>query len=348
MMLRKQNLLVYLCALAKGFFGRITGTKHVNTKTMQNPNKYNETLKQHILAAGIISAVGAVAAGALKLDQYLGSRDGIEDGLAEPELIVHHPDKTKALVLLGGLCMSTNTVAKRFKSQLADDISLIAPIFPDTGFNPITVFERTYQKLEETNPDEVILAGLSMGGPLGWDWLDYGWQTGRQDLVKKVSTMALWGSPMDKCAIRPGPRSLISMVETLGYSYILNHSRPLLRRWNLNSIANAPSAKIVPQCKYLAGKHAGELPVTPDRVVWFRGMLPDPVVNEDRSIKILEQKLGFKVEQIVDQSSTRKEHVPTNKRAIWFMLSQLGIAKSNEPVAAQKPQMTLGIEFAAA
>lgn len=350
MMLRRHNHLPALHTLAKHLLKRITKVRSVKTQKMQNSNEHEESLKHHLIAVGVISAVGAVAAGALKLDQYLGNRDITEDVIAEPELIFHHQaDKTKALVLLGGLCMNTGNVAKRCKSQLADNVSLIAPIFPDTGFNPTTIFEKTYRKLEETNPDEVILAGLSMGGPLSWDWLDYGWQTGRQDLVKKVSTMAFQGSPMNKSAIRPGPRSLINMVEMLGYSYMLNRTRPLLRRWNLNSIANAPSTKIVPQCIYLAREHAGRLPETPERVVWFRGMLPDPIVNEDRSIKILEQKLGRKVEQIVDTAVTQKEHVPTDKRALWFMLSQLGIAKPSELITTQKPQeATPNMKLAAA
>jgi hypothetical protein len=315
---------------------------------MQNPNRHSETLRQQILTAGIISAVGAVAAGMIKLDQYMGTRDATEDAQADPEIIFHdQPDGDTTLVLLGGLCMGTNNIAKRCKSQLANGVSLVAPIFPDTGFNPVTIFEKTYQKLEETKPSKVILAGLSMGGPLGWDWLQYGLNTGRQELVEKVSSMGLCGSPMDKSAIRLGPRTLVKMVDVLGYSYTLNRSRPLLRRWNLNSIANAPSTKIVPQCKYLAGNHAGKLPIMPGRVVWIRGMLPDPVVDEDRSISILEQKLGAKVEQIVNKAWVLSEHVPTGKPSLRFMLEQLGIAKPNESTIPQMPFNTnIGLEAA--
>jgi hypothetical protein len=299
---------------------------------MQNPNRYGETLKQHIVTAGIISAVGALAAGALKLDQYLGNHVYTEDTEAEPEMVSHHdPDNDQTLVLLGGLCMRTDKVAKRCKSQLAHGVNFIAPILPDTGFNPPITHEKTWQEVERSNPKKILLAGISMGGPQGWDWLDYGLKTGRQDLVEKVTDWGMIGSPMDKSAVRPGPRALVNMVDRLGYSYILNHSRPMLRRWDLKSIANAPSTKIVPQCKYLAGKHAGQLPVMPKHVVYVRGIFPDPVVNEDRSIKILEQKLGFKVEQVVNDDWTHREHAPTDKASLWFLLSQLGVAKPNQP-----------------
>lgn len=350
MMLRKHNCLPYLRTIAKRLFGRITGARYVKSKTMQNKNDYGETLRQHILTAGIISAVGALAAGAIKFDQYLGTREVAEDTQAEPEMAFHHkPDNDRTLVLLGGLCMNTADLAKNCRSQLAEGVSLITPIYPETGFNPQIIFEKTYQKLEETNPKEVFVLGISMGGPMNWDLLAYGLKTGRQELVEKVSGWGMAGSPMDKKAIRFGPRTLVDMVHRRGYSYALNHSRPLLRRWNLDSIANAPSTKIVPQCMYLAGEHAGRLPISLKRVVYMRGMLPDTVVDEDRSITILEQKLGLTVEKVVNEAWTKRDHARTGKESLRFMLSQFGIAKPKEPAVVQElhPSFPMNMEQSA-
>lgn len=331
MILRK--LLVSLWApsgLVKSVLGRITSSKGI--KAMLE-NKY-DIPKQPLVAAGIISAVGALAAGAIRLDRYLGSRDITEDTAGPDFYIDHKPGADKTLVLLGGLCMQTDAVAERYRSQLAEDTNLIAPIFPETNFNPQTIFERTFRQLEMTKPKEILIAGLSMGGNLGWDLLDYGVKTGRQELVEKVSGFGAWGTPFGKNAIRFAPRMLLNTVSRLGYSYTLDRSRSILINHDYKSLMDAHPAKVVPQCRYLAGNHAGSLQVTPEHIVFIRGALPDPIVNEDAAARALEQKAGRRIEQVVNTDSTRAEHAPTDKKSAWFMLNQLGIAK---PVAENQP-----------
>lgn len=295
-------------------------------KTMLE-NKHGEIPKQPLLAAGIISAVGAVAAGALKLDHYFGSR-GIDNSESDPDFVIDHkPKADKTLVLLGGLCMHTDTVAERYKSQLADDTNLVAPIFPENCFDPKSIFERTFEHVEKTNPKQIYIAGLSMGGLLGWDWLAHGLETGRDEIVSKVSGVVARGTPFGKDAIRFAPRMLLNTVSRLGYSYTLDHGRALLKGWNCKSLMEANPAKVVPQCRYLAGNHAGQLPFTPPHIVFIRGSKSDPIVNEGAAIKALEQLTGRPVELAVDQENKKAEHAPTDKKSAWFMLNQLGIAK---------------------
>lgn len=302
-------------------------------------NKYSEIPKQPLVAAGIISAVGVVAAGIRKLDGYLGSR-GIDASENDPDFVIDYkPDADKTLVLLGGLCMHTDEVANNFQSQLADDTNLVAPIFPETCFDPKTIFEKTFQHLEKTNPKQVFIAGLSMGGIMGWDLLEYGLQTGRNTIVENTAGLVTRGTPFGKDAIRFAPRMLLNTVSRLGYSYTLDHGRALLRGRNCDSLIEASPAKVVPQCRYLAGNHASTLPVIPERIVFVRGAKPDPIVNENVAIRAFERKLGRPIEQAVDDRSVKSEHAPTDKRSAWFMLNQLGIAKPEvQAVPALLPQ----------
>jgi hypothetical protein len=339
-MLRKLLILPLTpTGLAKRLLGRITGSKGI--KAMLE-NKH-EIPKQPLVAAGIISAVGALAAGAIKLDRYFGSRGISEDSENTPDFVIEHkPEADKTLVLLGGLCMKIDEVAERYSSQLADDTNLIAPIFPETSFNPQVIFERTFRQLEATQPKEILIAGLSMGGYLGWDMLEYGVKTGRQELVEKVSGFSAWGTPFGKNAIRLAPRMLLNTVSRLGYSYTLDRSRSILIKQDYKSLMEAHPAKVVPQCRYLAGNHAGTLPITPDRIVFIRGAVPDPIVNEDAAAKALEHRAGQPIERVVNNESTRAEHAPTDKKSAWFMLNQLGIAK---PITV--PHLTFGLSQAA-
>jgi len=325
---------------------RITRYRYIKSKPMQNPDKHGESLKQHILTVAAISALGALAAGAVRLDQYIGNHEVNEDTEAEPEMIFHHQaENDETLVLLGGLCMATDRMAKRCKTQLAPGVSLVAPIWPETGFNKKITLEKTWQHIEQTKPNKIHLGSISMGGPLGLDFLDHGLKSGRQELVEKVVNWGIIGSPMYLGAVRHGPRELVELVDRFGYSYVLNHSRPLLRRWNLNSIANAPSTKIVPQCKYLASQHAARLPIMPQRVLYVRGKKNDPVVDEDGSIKYLEQKHGLIVEQPLNEDWEESEHARTDKASLWFLLSQFGIAKPIAPVVIEQPRTPLTISL---
>lgn len=307
-------------------------------------NKHGEIPKQPLLAAGIISAAGALAAGALKLDHYFGRR-GIDNTEIEPDFVIdHRSGSDQTLVLLGGLCMNTHSVAKNFRSQLADTTSLVAPVFPETCFDPEIIFEKTFEKIEQINPKEILIAGLSMGGIMACDWLEYGLKTGRQDIVERVSGIVTRGTPFGKDAIRFAPRMLLNTVSRLGYSYTLDHGRSLLKNFNCRSLIEANPAKVVPQCRYLAGNHTSPLVFAPERIIFVRGLHPDPIVDEKSAIKAFEKKVGRPVEQVVDNSSTKSEHAPTNRMSAWFMLDQLGIAK---PKQASAPQQAILLPSAA-
>lgn len=301
-------------------------------------NRNGEIPKQPLIAAGIISAVGALAAGALKLDHYLGSR-GLKIDDADPEFIIDYkPAADKTLILFGGLCMHTDEVAERYKSQLASDTNLIAPIFPETGFDPKSIYEKTLAHIEEINPSEIYIAGLSMGGLLGWDLIAHGLETGRKEIVERVKGVAVRGTPFGKDAIRFGPRMLLNTVSRLGYSYTLDRGRSLVKNQSYKSLLEASPAKVVPQCRYLAGNHANKISVVPEQIIYIRGELPDPIVSETTAARSFEHRIGKPVEMVVDHEFQLSEHAPTDKRSAWFMLNQLGIAK---PVAAQQSQPQL-------
>jgi hypothetical protein len=322
-LLRLIALPVIYSLLVLRFFWRITGFKSIKAMLEYK----HEIPKQPFVAAGIISAAGALAAGALKLDRYFGSR-GIAEEQSEPEFLIDlKPDADKTLILLGGLCMNTENVAKRYRSELADDTNLVAPLFPEKSFDPESLFEKTYQHVEATAPQEIKIVGLSMGGLLGWDWLDYGLKTGRRELVEKVTDIGLWGTPVGKDAIRFAPRMLLNTVSRLGYSYTLDHGRSLLKGWNCKSLMEAHPAKVVPQCRYLASNHAGPLSITPARIVFVMGAIPDPIVNEEVAARAQEQKTGRSIERAIYTDMERAEHAPTSKKAAWFMLNQLAVAK---------------------
>lgn len=308
---------------------------------MLNSDKNSETAKNYFVTAGVMAAVGGAATAAFRLDQYYGGRGIPEMPSTEPELFFQpRQDADKTLVLLGGFCMGTKGVAKRFNSQLADDVNLIAPIAPDVGFNPQTMFESTYRALEKTNTSKLYVAGLSMGGRLAIDFVNHGFRTGRQDFFKDYS-MAFRGSPMDKHCVRVMPRLLLDTIGLLGYSYTLDHARPILRRFSAKSAATAPITRVVEEGNYLLSDFDRTLPVRPKRVIWVRGMKPDPTINEDRSISLLQKDIGMAIEQYFDKDCTEPKHMPTNKRAAQFMLSKFDLVKpDNSPLDSVPATLT--------
>ncbi len=307
---------------------------------MDTPNKHAEFGRQQLLTVGLTSAVGALGmtVAGLSLDHYMGKRGISLSETDEPEVITHTRETVhKTLVLMGGLCMGTQDVAGRFYSQLDEHVDLIAPIAPQSGFNPHRLFEKTYQKLEDGNPDEVLLLGLSMGGLLGWDFLRYGLEHGKDDMVARVSTMAFRATPIGKRAIRPGPRALLTSVGILGYSYMLDHhGRAFLQRRNFASVASAPASRVVPECKYLSRAHMEPLNTTPERLLWIRGRHPDPIIYEDVSIRALTAATGKAPEIHIDERSDRIAHMPTDRRSARFVLDAMGIATDRRPPSAQQ------------
>lgn len=308
---------------------------------MSELNKHFETVKNPLLAAGMVSAVGALT---LKLDRYFGRRSITdESGTDLGFFIDERPEAETTLVLLGGLCMMGKHVAQRYASELADDVNLVSPIYASNGFNKELLFDRLYEEVEKTNPKKIMVAGLSMGGLLPWDWLSYGLETGHADTVEKVSAAVLRGVPADQKAIRPAPRMLLNTVSRRGYSYALDHGRPLLKRWNCVSLLEATPVTIAQQCRYLASRHDTVPSVLPEQIVFVRGNAPDPVVDEDVAVASLERRLGQPIEQAIDISFNKSSHVPTDQQSVRFMLSQLGIAKpvhEKQVASLPLPQLT--------
>ena len=323
MMFYSKLLLQIWKLLVKRSFRRIT---EIRTYTaMSELNKHFETVKTPLLAAGMVSAVGALT---LRLDQYLGHRNVVDESGNELDFFVHErPQADTTLVLLGGLCMTGEHVAQRFDRQLSDNVNLVSPIYAPNGLNTGLLFDRLFDEVEKTNPRHIKIAGLSMGGLLSWDWLDHGLKTGRRETVEKVSEVALRGVPAEQRAIRTAPRMLLNTVNKHGYSYALDHSRPLLKRWNCVSLLEASPATIVQQCRYLADRHDSAPSVLPERIVFLRANVPDPIVKEDTAVACLERRLGRSIEQAVDTSYNQSSHIPTDQQSVRFMLYQLGIAK---------------------
>lgn len=295
---------------------------------MSELNKHIETIKGPLLTAGVASVLGALT---FKADQYFGSKRAHSEHGPELDLcITERPGANKTLVLLGGLCMNGEELAAQYQEELADDVNLISPVYDSNGFDGPSLFEQLYDRLDKTPPTEIVVAGLSMGGLIAWDWLDYGAKNGKQDIADRVSHVILRGVPVSPKSIRPGPRFLLNTVQRLGYSYALDHSRPLLKRWDCVSLLRATPAAIVEQCRYLAGPHMNSVDSSPEHVTFVRGALPDPVVDETIAINTLQQRLGRPVDEVVDTQYFHPTHAPTDKQSIRFMLEQLGIAKKSE------------------
>ena len=297
------------------------------SEAMSELNKHLETIKGPLLTAGIASAIGAIN---FKADQYFGSKSAHSEHGPELDLaITERLGATKTLVLLGGLCMNGEELASQYQKELADDVNLITPVYDSNGFDGPSLFEQLYDQLDNTPTDDIVIAGLSMGGLIAWDMIDYGIKNGRQDTTEKISHVILRGVPVCPKSIRPGPRLLLNTVQRLGYSYALDHSRPLLRRWNCVSLLKATPAAIVEQCRYLAGPHTNNLESLPDQVTFVRGVLPDPVVDESIAIGTLQRQLGRPVHEVIDSEYLLPVHAPTDRQSVRFMLEQLGIAKSH-------------------
>lgn len=291
-------------------------------------NKY-ERIPQPIIAASLASSIGLLAASALRIDQRLG-RSEIVTEQSNPEFIVTNKSNAdRTIVLLGGLCMNTESLGKRFAKQLPDDTNLVSPIFPKACFNPEQIFEETLRHTESTKPRDVIIAGFSMGGLLGLDLMNYGTQTGKTDVINNVSHFISRGTPFSNNAIRPGPRLLLQLADKMGYSYTLNHGRSLLKKWDCKSLIEANPATVVPQCHYLASKHAAQLEYLPERITYITGNTPDPIVNETTSIAALNTIVGRPVEIMTDPGNHDAQHAPTDGRSIRFMLDQL-LVKPNQ------------------
>lgn len=300
-------------------------TKSRTRSTMSELNKHIETIKVPLLTAGVASLVGALT---IKADQYFGFRQAHSERGPELDLsIVERSNASKTLVLLGGLCMNGEELAEHYKEELDDNVNLVSPIYDSNGFDGPSLFEQLYDQLDKSPTDEIMIAGLSMGGLIAWDWLDYGIKNGKQDITDKVSHVILRGVPVSTKSIRPGPRLLLNTVQRMGYSYALDHSRPLLKRWNCVSLLKATPAAVVEQCRYLAGPHISNFDFTPEKVTFLRGGLPDPVVDERIAIDTLQQNLNHPINEVIDTEYMYPTHAPTDKQSVRFMLDQLGIAK---------------------
>lgn len=321
---------------AMKIIAKYLGRAYTRTRTseaMSELNKHIETIKGPLLTAGIASAIGAIT---FKADQYFGSKSAHSEHGPELDLaITERSGATKTLVLLGGLCMNGEELALQYQNELADDVNLITPVYDSNGFDGPSLFEQLYDQLDSTPTDDIVIAGLSMGGLIAWDMIDYGIKNSRQDTTEKISHIILRGVPVCPKSIRPGPRLLLNTVQRLGYSYALDHSRPLLKRWNCVSLLKATPAAIVEQCRYLAGPHINNPDFLPGKVTFVRGALPDPVVDESIAIATLQQQLGCPVNEVIDTEYLRPVHAPTDRQAVRFMLEQLGIAKrSTEQILA--------------
>lgn len=300
-------------------------TKDRTRSTMSELNKHLETIKVPLLTAGIASAIGAIT---FKADQYLGAKKAHSEHGPDLDLCITERQNAKStLVLLGGLCMNGEELASQYRDELADTVNLVSPVYDTNGFDGPALFEQLYDQLAKTPTDKIMIAGLSMGGLIAWDMIDYGVKNGRQNITDKVSDVILRGVPVCPKAIRPGPRLLLNTVQRLGYSYALDQSRPLLKRWNCVSLLRATPAAIVEQCRYLAGPHIDSPAFTPDRVTFIRGALPDPVVDETVAINTLRRRLGRPVAEVVDTEYLLPTHAPIDSQSVRFMLQQLGIAK---------------------
>lgn len=323
-------------------------TKARTRSTMSELNKHLETIKGPLLTAGIASAIGAIT---FKADQYFGSKSAHNEHGPDLDLsIIERPNATKTLVLLGGLCMNGEELAAQYQEELAGDVNLISPVYDSNGFDGPSLFEQLYEQLDRSPTDDIVIAGLSMGGLIAWDWLDYGIKNGKQDITDKVSHVILRGVPVSPKSIRPGPRLLLNTVQRLGYSYALDHSRPLLKRWNCVSLLKATPAAIVEQCRYLAGPHTSNFDFSPDKVTFVRGALPDPVVDEQIAINTLQQRLSRPINEAIDTDHMRPTHAPIDTQSVRFMLAQLGIAKHQygDNAADNQPLHTPNILPAAA
>lgn len=310
-------------ALAKRFSWAYT--KNRTSAAMSELNKHIETIKGPLLTAGVVSMLGAIT---FKADQYLGTKKALETSGADLDFYTtEKPGADKMLVLLGGLCMSGTHVAERYANELADDVDLISPMYGSNGFNHTELFDKLYEQLDAAQPKEIMVAGLSMGGLLACDWLNYGAKNNRKDITDKVSSLVVRGVPASNRAIRPGPRMLLNTASRLGYSYALEQGRPLLKRWNCVSIMEATPATIVQQCRYLTSRHAEPLEIVPAQVTFVRGGRADPVVDEAIAISAMEQRLGRPIEQAIDTDYQQAAHIPTDRQSVRFMLNQLGIAK---------------------
>ena len=330
--------------IAKRLFERITEYRYVKNKTMLE-NKHE--LPQPLIAAGAILAAGAAALGAFKYDQYLGNRNLVQsDQPEEPEIFSHpRPNATKTMVLLGGYCMGTRGVIKRFDSQVAEDVNTIAPITPDTGASPEAMYEGTYQELEKLDTQELFIVGLSLGGRRAIKFVRYGCETGREDMFANYS-MEFRGTPMDKRAIRLKPRVLLDLIGFFKYGYTLNRIRPAFSQSDAKSVATAHIARVVGEGAELLEDFDSTLPVKPKRVVWVRGMEPDPTTNEDRSISKFQRANRIAVEQYFDPDCVEAKHMPTSKQAARYMLAKMGLAKPvEEPATIHELQPVTNITF---
>lgn len=324
--------------LAMREFRRITGNR--TPATMSELNKHLETNTNHLLAVSIVAAVGAVAAGALQLDRRLEERSIPKADFIVPEPFDYRPEgATKSLVLLGGLCMGTHGVAKRYKSQLADGINLFAPLPPNAGFKTAHMHEQVFRALEEQDPDEIYVAAYSKGGVDGLDMFNYGVATGRRDLVERISTFVTRGTPFSKQALRRGPRFAAGAVGLFGPSYALDRSRPLIERWSTESISNSSFSRLAGEVKELRRlyRQAGPIEVQPNRIIQIRGSNLDPVQDDDRSRKALEQRLGRPIEVFIDpRPEVANSHAPSDRKTAHLYLSVMGIAK---PAPAEQVEL---------
>lgn len=285
--------------------------------------------RPHPWALAFASAAGAGVL-ARTVDHHYGLPKNIQAERNTTELYQSlKPDAKKVAVLLGGYCMSTREMAARFDSELASDVNLISPIHPDTGFHAPTIFENIYDTLARTATEDISLIGISMGGETAWDFLRYGLETGRRNDVEKISTFEFRGTPFGSKSLRFAPKVGLTAVNSVGYSYTLDHARRLVERWGTRTITSVPFPRVVEEGKYLHHlQHcATSLDVVPKRIIQVRGNLPDPFINEDRSQQEIEHRIGRPIDVVIDSEPEINLHAPTNERAARFMLAQLGIAR---------------------
>lgn len=354
MILRKYFLAMrHWHTIAMRFLRRITGVEGIKNKMPENKHE----ILGPVLAAGAVSALGAALVGAYKYDQFLGDQDvqGIEP--EDPRMFIHErPGATTAFVLIGGFCMGRSGVAKRFDSQLANNVNMYAPLAPDAGFNPETMYEETYQELDrmidnmDVDIDEfkLVVLGLSMGGRLEIGFVNYGFSSGRERLLANY-TASFSRTPIGNKNIRRKPRLGLNALGKLGNSRLLHRARRLLNdEGDVKSIATAPTTRIVQEARYLLRNDDKELTIRPKRTVWFRGMQDCPVTNEDGSISEFQKANHLAVEQYFDKDCVERKHMPTNKRAAWYILNHLHIAKPKaEPVTRITPTQPLMLHPAA-
>lgn len=306
-------------------------------------NKHLETVKTPLVTAGLVSMLGAIT---FKADQYFGTRKAMETAGADLDFYIDQkPGADKTLVLLGGLCMTGDRLARSYAAELTDDVNLLSPIYGSNGFDAKDLFEKLYHEVEKTKPKEIIIAGLSMGGLLAFDWVGHGLRTGRSDTVSKVSESIVRGVPASAKAIRPAPRLLLHTASKVGYSYALEQSRPLLKHWDCVSLLEASPVTIVQQCRYLSKDHSGSLPNFPGNITFVRGASADPIVNEDIAVNNLEQRLHKPITQAIDSEYLSSAHVPTDRHSIRFMLAQLGIARQPAEELTVQPTPLLQTQY---